>query len=505
MAYYTSSSSSDDRTSYCPCARVPLSLSSATSAEYGDVVSLARRIRASNSSSSTRTSSTTSITFLDGGGGGGGDGSTVSSASSSSRPNTAMNGDGGITPLHLAAQHGHAEAVYLLLTEGKRNVDTGLCITTTTMAMSHSNNNSRSNSSNDNASGSSAVVGIGGVTPLHRAAFSGAISSMRVLLSWGDGDDDDDYDVHEVNDDTTSSLQRCRNRHRRTATTADILAKDTSYGDLRTPLHKAIAGGRPLAVQLLLSTLRQRQLLTKAMHTEDGMGKTPLTLARQYVAMTIDEIEIERSSVRRWDVVAGGDCADWSTCLHLLQSAAAAAAEEMQPHLLQQPRLTTTLVDECLDRSNKGYPIKCNDNNVGIKCHDIRCRTAIWEDSFRLALASSIETLLNNNRNENNNNNKDDISISVKKVVDFSENNSIDHITDMTNQDMEASLLTNTMQSTILIESNNTPKLEQTTDVVLGRQCDSCGKYSTTLYRLTALTNNQQQQLVCRQCRRRHR
>ena len=502
MAY--TSSSSSDRTSYCPCARVPLSLSSATSAEYGDVVSLARRIRANNSSSSTKNGG-------GGGGGGGQDGSTVSSAStSSSRPNTAMNGDGGITPLHLAAQHGHAEAVYLLLTEGKRNVDTGLCITTTTVAMSHSDNNNNI-SSNDNASGSSAVVGIGGVTPLHRAAFSGAISSMRVLLSWGDDDD-----VNEVYDDTTSSLQRCRNnRHRRT-TAADILARDTSYGDLRTPLHKAIAGGRPLAVQLLLSTLHRRQLLTKAMHTEDGMGKTPLTLARRYVAMTIDEIEVERSSVRRWDVVAGGDCADWSTCLHLLESAAdAAAAEEMQTHLLQQPTLTTTLVDECLDRSNKGYPIKCNDYNVGIKCQDIRCRTAIWEDSFRLALASSIETLLNNDKSKNN---KDDISISVKKVVDFSENNAtimkedgltvestIDHITDMTNQDMEASLLTNTMQGTILIELNNTPKIEQTAYMVLGRQCDSCGKYSTTLYRLTALTNNQRQQLVCRQCRRRHR
>ena len=60
MAY--TSSSSSDRTSYCPCLRVPLSLSSATSAEYGDVVSLARRIRANNSSSSTK----------NGGGGGGG-------------------------------------------------------------------------------------------------------------------------------------------------------------------------------------------------------------------------------------------------------------------------------------------------------------------------------------------------------------------------------------------------------------------------------------------------
>jgi hypothetical protein len=422
-----------------------------------------------------------------------------------------MNGNGGITPLHLAAQHGHAEAVYLLLTEGEKDVNTGLCSSSiTTMTMSHSSND------NDNVtSGSSSEVGMRGVTPLHRAAFSGAISSMRVLLSWNNDDNNNDD-----NDNTTRKLQRC---HRRT--TADILAKDTSYGDLRTPLHKAIAGGRPLAVQLLLITLHQRQLLTMAMHTKDGMGKTPLTLARQYGAMTIDEIEVERLSVRRWDVVAGGDCADWSTCLRLLESAVAtstADAEEMQPPL-QPPTTTTTttiLGDDFLDGSNKGYLTKCNDNNVGIKCQDIRCRTAIWEESFRLALASSIETLLNKN------NNKHEPSKSVEKemvneekemtIDDCSiiENNAtfikqdgltvestMDHITDMTKHGKEVSLLTNTMQSTTFIESNNTPML---TDVVLGRQCDSCGKYSTTLYRLT-VKNNQQQQLVCRQCRRRHR
>jgi hypothetical protein len=195
----------------------------------------------------------------------------------------------------------------------------------------------------------------------------------------------------------------------------------------------------------------------------------------------------------------------------------------MQPHLLLQPTTTTTILgDEFLDGSNKGYLTKCNDNSVGIKCQDIRCRTAIWEESFRLALASSIETLFNKN-----NNNRHESSKSLEKemvneekemtIVDCSiiENNptfikqdgltvesTMDHVTDMTKHDMEVSLFTNTMQCTTFIESNNTPKLK---DMVLGRQCDSCGKYSTTLYRLTALTNNQQQQLVCRQCRRRHR
>jgi hypothetical protein len=243
--------------------------------------------------------------------------------------------------------------------------------------------------------------------------------------------------------------------------------------------------------------------------------------------MTIDEIEVERSSVRRWDVVAGGNCADWSTCLHLLENAVAASATdatEMQPHLLLQPTTTTILGDEFLDGSNKGYLTKCNDNNVGIKCQDIRCRTAIWEESFRLALASSIETLFNKN-----NNNRHESSKSLEKemvneekemtIVDCSiiENNptfikqdgltvesTMDHITDMTKHGMEVSPLTYTMQSTTLEEFDNIPKLEQTMDMVLGRQCDSCGKYSTTLYRLT-VKNNQQQQLVCRQCRRRHR
>ena len=196
----------------------------------------------------------------------------------------------------------------------------------------------------------------------------------------------------------------------------------------------------------------------------------------------------------------------------------------MQPPL-QPPTTTTTtttiLGDDFLDGSNKGYLTICNDNNVGIKCQDIRCRTAIWEESFRLALASSIETLLNKN------NNKHEPSKSVEKemvneekemtIVDCSiiENNptfikqdgltvesTMDHITDMTKHGMEVSPLTYTMQSTTLEEFDNIPKLEQTMDMVLGRQCDSCGKYSTTLYRLT-VKNNQQQQLVCRQCRRR--
>jgi hypothetical protein len=73
-----------------------------------------------------------------------------------------------------------------------------------------------------------------------------------------------------------------------------VLARDASYGDLRTPLHKAVAGGLPIAVQLLVRASRRR--------------------------------ETEGAWVRRWDAVAGGAGADWATCLRLLERATADVA-----------------------------------------------------------------------------------------------------------------------------------------------------------------------------------
>jgi Ankyrin repeats (3 copies) len=129
----------------------------------------------------------------------------------------------------------------------------------------------------------------GGATPLHRACFSGATGTIRLLLQ----------------------VPGC-----------DLLARDTSFGDLQTPLHKAASGGRFLAVQLLLDALQQRSkekdsttlptLLEIALRLTDSHGQTPLDVARKKQRNQ----EAERQSVARWDVIADGK-ADWGKCVQV--------------------------------------------------------------------------------------------------------------------------------------------------------------------------------------------
>jgi hypothetical protein len=57
----------------------------------------------------------------------------------------------------------------------------------------------------------------------------------------------------------------------------------------------------------------------------DASRHTQLESARAYASMPPDEAEMEGVWVRWWDTAAGGAGANWATCLHLLESAAAAA------------------------------------------------------------------------------------------------------------------------------------------------------------------------------------
>jgi ankyrin repeat protein len=150
----------------------------------------------------------------------------------------------GNSPLHLAAQHGQVAAVAYLLRRFDVNVANG------------------------------------GSTPLHRASFSGATATMRLLL-----------------DDPT----------------CDLLVQDTSFGDAATPLHKACAGGRYLAVQLLLEALSSRGLVAIAMTTTNAAGETPRQVVRRIIQQQHTAIEEERASVARWNSVSGHQ-ADWERC-----------------------------------------------------------------------------------------------------------------------------------------------------------------------------------------------
>ena len=154
--------------------------------------------------------------------------------------------------LQLAAQHGHTAVTAYLLQH---------TTTTTTTTLD------------------------GLVTPLHRACFSGAVSTMRLLLDWA------------VQNEYLPEL---------------LLAPDESFGDGRNALQKATAGGRFLAVHCLLQYSSQNNT-TGLLHTaRDAQGQTARDIA---VSLRLHQVE-EAKSVARWNVVAGGP-PDWDKCVQV--------------------------------------------------------------------------------------------------------------------------------------------------------------------------------------------
>lgn len=278
MASAVSQSSSAPRT--CPCKNISWSLSSFTAAEYGDVNALSNALAKNKNSKRS------------------------SEQEQQESQQSSLINSGGITPLHLAAQHGHVAATWML-------IDQGFPV--------------------DGGEGK-------GSTPLHRASFSGATATMRLLLE---------------------------------TKRANLLARDTSFGDERTPLHKAAAGGRYLAVALLIDALREEGILQEGLQAVDRNKETPLQVAQ---GLQKNQSE-ERQGVARWDVVAGGSVADWDKVANLLSKAEKESQEGdplKPPTSTNLPRHQFATVD-CLD---------CEANG--------ECVTASWTAAFQKALSQSI-------------------------------------------------------------------------------------------------------------------
>ena len=392
----------------CPCKLLPQCLSSFTAAEFGDLHSL------------------------------------------SSKPDVAHKvGLGGLTPLHYAAQNDKASATAYLLGLGA-DVDGRPRVEDMSISVLHGTGDS----SSGRATIKSKEEAWCGATPLHRAAFSGAVSAMQVLLEWGS---------------SGTSRRQC-----------DVLAQDTSFGDRMTPLHKAAAGGRPLAVQLLVETLRSRtrqgweggDLLRRGLTVLDSQGRTPLEVAK-----AIDPLE-EAKSVKRWDSVAGGT-PDWDRCIAILESAE------------QKAGLCLDENDDISGAQNANLPAlpaHLLDTTGCLDCEadDGTCKTASWEAAFRSVLTSSImqaSAPRSNETKEGNASGRIGLVPVAQKAEDV----------------VQIATGTTANESTQQSTSTKATDTSSISNTRVGHTCNDCNEFSLTLFRGTG------GKLVCKKCRGRSR
>lgn len=142
---------------------------------------------------------------------------------------------------------------------------------------------------------------------------------------------------------------------------ASLTARDTSFGDYRTPLHKAAAGGRHLAVQLLLDAWSKvGSNIKEGLELLDARGLTPLDVAKEM------QQSKDHDSVKRWDVVAGGP-PDWDACVKLLQRAEADYINKSDSGLASATAPAHLLsASSCLDCDGDANNGRCLTLSLGI-------------------------------------------------------------------------------------------------------------------------------------------
>ena len=351
---------------------------------------------------------------------------------------------GGNTPLHFAAQHGHVAACLLLLQQS---------------SLDH------------NHDGMSTLINAsdGGATPLHRASFSGAVATMRLLVQY----------------------PQC-----------DLLARDTSFGDAQTPLHKAVSGGRYLAVQLLVNVLHERGLLSQALAVVDARGDTPLELAVKHCNQHATRLAEYAQAVARWNQVAGG-LPDWEQCATILKVAAAAKNQTINiddPDDINEDSMATMARSGARRPGEDG---KASTLNIPpptcVTCDDCLSQTtATWEAAFRAVLETSVPR---NKRNDN----ESDVNERIRKETVGEDRH--DKRDDAIPSDQCAGIQSINIESPPPPRSilSGLPPTEtvshpqgQDTGIGMGRACDSCQALCMALFPKNG-------KLVCRACYRRRR
>lgn len=319
----------------CQCRSVPATaISTFTAAEYGDLNVLRQRIDKATASFASRRNGRRDI-FMD---------------------------QNGYSLIHYAAQHDRVTAVRYLL---------GLCY---------------DDRMEDLLDECRVQNGGCGATPLHRAAYSGAVGAMQVLL-----------DTASRSGDSNRLLELL------------VLAKDESFGDDMTALHKAVSGGRYMAVHLILESVQRYSkrnisengsLLRLILNARDRNGRNAMELCNEVLRRESEDAganhQTNQFGVSRWDQTAGG-VADWNKCRDLLSHASMYHFDLKADSLLFGS--SSNYVTQCVEVNTvvKSLPEHLLKFNTCLDCSNSKliCQTMTWENAFRQRLKGSIDKKVN--------------------------------------------------------------------------------------------------------------
>jgi len=302
---------------------------------------------------------------------------------------------------------------------------------------------------------------------------------MKVLLEWNapnktysETTDTEMAFVEDIASDSRTPASATQSKARY----CDLLARDTSFGDESTPLHKAAAGGRYLAVHMILGALKERNSATsnglssapknswiqRGLLARDKYGRTPLDVARHFLQIQ----ETERDAVARWDEVAGGS-ADWGKCAKMLEN----ATTENKRNSIGNPSSRNQAIPGLPLHLRRGV-MACLDCTGLPGQNDNVCMTASWQASFQKALGNSASMCIV-------------ASTSVPSMP----------------KTVASILIANTKTSSVAMNENNATRKEgiewEAKPSTVQSICKRCLKPTVALYQLPGVGT-----LVCKSCKR---